>query len=98
MLSCHQIHVKLLSTDTSAYCQARPRLPEKLIQNLFVKSGINLASHVPKSNLWCGRNIEVLDCSTVSMPDTQENQLSYAQSGKQKAGCSFPIAMQRHLF
>jgi Insertion element 4 transposase N-terminal len=69
--------VELPSTDTSAYCQARQRLPEKLVQKLFIKAGSNLAYMVPESDLWCGRNVEVIDCSTVSIPDTKQNQLSY---------------------
>jgi Transposase DDE domain/Insertion element 4 transposase N-terminal len=90
--------VELPSTDTSAYCQARQRLPEKFVQKLFIKTGSNLAYIVPESDLWCGRNVEVIDCSTVSMPDTKKNQSSYPQSGQQKAGCGFPIAKIGALF
>ena len=85
-------NVEIPSTDTSAYCQARKRLPEKLLQNLFKDSGNNLESQVKLSSLWCGRHVQILDCSTVSMPDTQANQQAYPQSGKQKKGCGFTIA------
>ncbi len=70
-------NVELPSTDTSAYCQARKRLPEKLLQRLFEECGENLESKVTSLNLWCGRHVKLIDCSTVSMPDTPENQQAY---------------------
>jgi Insertion element 4 transposase N-terminal len=67
--------VELPSTDTSAYCQARSRLPEKLIEKLFSQTAQSLEEKVRAEHLWCGRNVKVIDGSTVSMPDTVENQL-----------------------
>ncbi|MDV2994013.1 MAG: hypothetical protein N4J56_003667 [Chroococcidiopsis sp. SAG 2025] len=43
-------------------------------------------------NLWCGRHVKVIDGSTVSMPDSIENQEAYPQPNSQKPGCGFPIA------
>ncbi|BAY41717.1 putative transposase, IS4 family (plasmid) [Nostoc sp. NIES-2111] len=45
-----------------------------------------------EEKLWCGRNVKVIDGSTVSMPDTVENQKEYPQPSSQKPGCGFPIA------
>nr|WP_274517503.1 transposase [Fortiea contorta] len=42
--------------------------------------------------MWCGRHVKLIDCSTVSMPDTPENQQAYPQSISQEPGCGFPIA------
>jgi hypothetical protein len=84
--------VEIPSTDTSAYCQARARLPEKLLENLFNYSAQNLEQKVTEENFWCGRNVKVIDGSTVSMPDTVENQKEYPQPSTQKSGCGFPIA------
>ena len=84
--------VEIPSTDTSAYCQARARLPEKLLANLFNSTAQNLEQKVTEEYLWCGRNVKVIDGSTVSMPDTQENQKEYPQPSTQKPGCGFPIA------
>nr|WP_208492139.1 IS4 family transposase [aff. Roholtiella sp. LEGE 12411] len=84
--------VEIPSTDTSAYCQARARLPEKLLENLFNYSAQNIEQKVTEENLWCGRNVKVIDGSTVSMPDTVENQKEYPQPSTQKSGCGFPIA------
>ncbi|WP_251960664.1 hypothetical protein [Nostoc commune] len=80
------------TSDTSAYCQARARFPEKLLEKLFNHSAQSLEEKVNQENLWCGRNVKVIDGSTVSMPDTVENQKEYPQPNTQKSGCGFPIA------
>ncbi len=84
--------VEIPSTDTSAYCQARARLPEKLLEKLFNFSAQSLEEKITEEYLWCGRNVKVIDGSTVSMPDTVENQKEYPQASTQKEGCGFPIA------
>ena len=84
--------VEVPSTDTSAYCQARARLPEKLLEKIFNFSAQSLEQKVATEYLWCGRNVKVIDGSTVSMPDTVENQKEYPQPSSQKPGCGFPIA------
>ena len=84
--------VEIPSTDTSAYCQARSRLPEKLLEKLFIQSGESLEKRIVTEHLWRGRNVLVIDGSTVSMPDTVENQKEYPQPSTQASGCGFPIA------
>jgi hypothetical protein len=80
------------STDPSAYCQARLRLPEELLQKLFGKVARDLEDKVTTEDLWCGRHVKVIDGSSVSMPDTVENQIADPQPKSQKPGCGFPIA------
>ncbi|WDD35966.1 IS4 family transposase (plasmid) [Nostoc sp. UHCC 0926] len=84
--------VEIPSTDTSGYCQARARLSEKLLEKLFNSTAQNLEEKVTKEYLWCGRNVKVIDGSSVSMPDTLENQKEYPQHSSQQPGCGFPIA------
>ncbi|MEH1837464.1 MAG: transposase [Nostoc sp.] len=84
--------IELPSTDTSGYCQARARLPDKLLEKLFSKAGQSLEEKVTTEYLWCGQKVKVIDGSTVSMPDTVENQSCYPQPKTQKARCGFPIA------
>ena len=86
------------STDTSAYCQARARLPEQLLEKLFGKAAQSLEEKVITEYLWCGRSVKVIDGSSVSMPDTVENQKTYPQPSSQKPGCGFPIAKIGVLF
>jgi hypothetical protein len=42
-------------------------------------------------DLWCGHRVYVADGSTVTAPDTPENQALYPQQSVQKPGCGFPI-------
>ncbi len=86
------------SEDNSAYCQARKRLPEKLIEKLFIEVGNKLESNTTPEQIWCGRHVKVLDGSTVSMPDTIDNQKAYPQPSSQKVGCGFPLAKIMVLF
>ncbi|HEY9783158.1 MAG TPA: IS4 family transposase [Leptolyngbyaceae cyanobacterium] len=84
--------VELPSTSTSAYCQARARLPEELLQKLFGKVAQSLEEKASVEYLWCGRHVKIIDGSSVTMPDTPENQEVYPQPKSQKPGCGFPIA------
>ena len=82
--------LEIPSEDNSAYCQARKRLPEKLLQKLFIEVGNKLESKTTPQQNWCGRHVKVLDGSSISMPDTIENQKAYPQPSSQKAGWGFP--------
>lgn len=79
------------STNTGGYCKARQRLPEKFISNLAQRSGeyLDMMSGEFK---WKGRDVKIVDGTTVSMPDTPENQGQYPQNRTQKKGLGFPIA------
>src|SRR3974377_2114014 len=73
---------------TSAYSQARKRLPLDTLARLRVA----LAAAGQKSAaLWHGLRPKVIDATTVSLPDTKKNQRAYPQSGRQKPGCGFPL-------
>jgi hypothetical protein len=91
-------NAEIPSVDTSAYCQARKRLPEKLLQRLFGQVAQGLENQVTSEHLWCGRHVKVIDGSTVSMPDTPTNQKAYPQPSSQAKGCGFPIAKIGVLF
>lgn len=47
---------------------------------------------MPASWRWHGRRAVIFDGTTVSMPDTQENQAAYPQSREQLPGLGFPVA------
>jgi hypothetical protein len=78
--------------ETGAYCQARKRLPEAFFSAVACEVGRNLDSNIDAGWLWKGRRVYMFDGSTVSMPDTQENQSEYPQVYNQKPGLGFPIA------
>ena len=73
-------------TSNSGYCKARQRLTEESLMALLTQSGNNLDSASPESWLWFNRRVVIADGSTLSMPDTAENQEAYPQHGSQKKG------------
>jgi hypothetical protein len=84
--------LKPCSADTGAYCTARGDLPEEALHGLMRESGRQVEDESPKTWLWHGRRVRVVDGSTITMPDTEENQAVYPQQKTQKPGCGFPIA------
>ncbi len=86
------------SPETSAYCQARKRLPEEFFSNVARQTGRALDSKAEPHWLWKGRRVYAYDGSTVSMPDTLENQRDYPQPDTQKSGLGFPLARIAAVF
>lgn len=82
----------LPSANTSAYCQARARLPVEVLSGCAQEIAHELEQLVPSEWLWRGRHIKMPDGSTISMPDTEANQALYPQPDSQKDGVGFPIA------
>jgi hypothetical protein len=80
------------SADTGAYCQARRRLPEKFFADVACSVGRSLDDQADRRWLWKGRRVYLFDGTTVTMPDTPENQAAYPQVYNQKPGLGFPIA------
>jgi hypothetical protein len=83
---------KPCSAQTGAYCQARERLPEKFFSDVACSVGRALDAKVEQRWLWKGRRVYLYDGTTVTMPDTPENQQEYPQVYNQKPGLGFPIA------
>jgi len=79
------------SVHTSAYCQARRRLPEELIVELARRSGRLLHECAPDRWRWRRRRAIIVDGTTLSMPDTDANQERFAQHRGQPPGLGFPI-------
>jgi len=80
------------SPETGAYCQARKRLPEKFFSAVACLVGRTLDAKANPRWLWKGRRVYMFDGTTVTMPDTPENQAAYPQISGQKPGLGFPIA------
>jgi hypothetical protein len=77
-----------LDESTSAYCQARKRLPLDRLTRLRVAVA---AAGDKMAELWHDLRPKLIDGTTVSLPDTQKNQRAYPQSRSQKPGCGFPL-------
>ena len=86
------------SPETGAYCQARKRLPEAFFAEVARRTGRALDATVAPDWLWKQRRVYVFDGSSVSMPDTPENQRAYPQPDTQKPGLGFPLARIAAVF
>jgi Transposase DDE domain len=80
------------SAESGAYCQARRRLPETFFADVACAVGRNLDARAERDWLWKGRRVYLFDGTTVTMPDTRDNQKAYPQVYNQKPGLGFPIA------
>jgi len=80
------------SVNTSGYCQARGRLPLDMVAQLARLAGALLNEHTPRQWLWRGRHVKLVDGTTVSMPDTPDNQACFPQHEQQAPGVGFPLA------
>jgi len=79
------------SPSSSAYCQARGRIPGEMLGKMLSCTAGVLEAKADMRHLWRGRNVKIVDGTCVSMPDTPENQGEYPQPKGQKRGCGFPI-------
>ena len=86
------------SAETGAYCQSRKRLPEKFFSEVARHTGRTLDASADLNWLWKDRRVYIFDGSTVTMPDTPENQAAYPQPAGQRPGLGFPMARVAALF
>ena len=87
-----------MSANTSAYCQARARLPLRVLGKLFATLAATLERRILDRELWLGRRVKILDGTGLSMPDTRQNQQRWPQPKGQKPGCGFPLLRMVGLF
>lgn len=80
------------SSDTGAYCRARDRLPEELVERLVQTTGQALEAQAEVAWRWKGRVVKLVDGTTVTLPDTPANQAEYPQATSQTPGLGFPQA------
>ena len=75
---------------SGAYCKARAKLPESLLQRLTLQVGVALEHQAPNAWRWKDRRVLLADGCELSMPDTEDNQREYPQLRNQKPGLGFP--------
>jgi hypothetical protein len=78
------------SSNTAAYCKARARLPLTMISTLARRTGEIVSGGAAEWWQWRGRRVFLADGSSVTLPDTEENQAVYPQPGSQRQGLGFP--------
>ncbi|HWT83602.1 MAG TPA: IS4 family transposase [Candidatus Methylomirabilis sp.] len=76
---------------TSPYCQARSSLPLDRLQEIHDGLVSQAEATLVPKDLWCGHRVLVADGSTLTAPDTAQNQRAFPQQRSQKPGCGFPI-------
>jgi hypothetical protein len=89
---------QIASPNTAAYCKARKRLPEEELVKIDDGLVAKLEAVEAEEDRWLGRRVKVVDGSSFSMPDTEENQGFYPQPRGQKPGCGFPVMRVVALF
>jgi hypothetical protein len=82
-----------------AYCQARQRLPLRVL-NFILRA---LSQHLTGRGMlddghWHGHRTFLVDGSSASMPDTPALQKQFGQPGAQAPGCGFPVIHLVALF
>jgi hypothetical protein len=80
------------SPETGSYCQSRARLPEGFYKSICQTLGNEVSRQSPKQWKAFGRNVKVVDGSTVSMPETEDNCEEFPLQDPDRAGLSFPLA------
>jgi hypothetical protein len=80
------------SLNNGPYCKARSRLALGLIERLGREVGERLRRAQPEAWRWRGREVKLIDGTTVSMPDTRDNQAEFPQNRSQQVGLGFPLA------
>ncbi len=84
--------IRMCSPNTASYCNARSRIPTGVLAILATRTAKELQTSAADRWKWNGRSVFILDGSSVSMPDTPENQAMYPQPPQQAAGLGFPLA------
>ena len=88
-----------MDEGTSAYCQARQRLPLSVLESALTGSARRVElQHRAVLSCLQGREVKVVDGTTLTLPDTPANQRHYPQMANQQTGCGFPLLKLVVLF
>ena len=79
------------STNTGGYCRARAQVTEGVVRRLVEGVAERCEAAIPHALRWHGFRTKLVDGTTCSMPDTEENQAEYPQPNSQAEGLGFPI-------
>ncbi len=94
----HLPHLSGVSFTSSAYCQARARLPLEVFRRLVDEVEHEVAGVASEVRRWHGHRTFLADGSGVSMPDTTPLQAHFGQPAGQRPGCGFPVAHLLAMF
>jgi hypothetical protein len=77
--------------NSSAYCQARLRLPLECMQQALRQSARAADSILDSGTPGWSRPVKVVDATSVQLPDTDENRAVYPYPAGPQPGCGFPV-------
>lgn len=81
---------KIPCLNTSAYCQARRRLPDSMIRAILQQVRQALRQRTRRTWLWCGLPVVIVDATQISVQDTGENRRHYQYPHGVKRGAGYP--------
>jgi hypothetical protein len=84
--------IALCSPNTASYCNARSRIRTSVLSTLARRTAGELHASAGGQWKWNGHSVFIFDGSSVSMPDTPQNQQKYPQPPQQAKGLGFPLA------
>ena len=84
--------IAVCSPNTASYSNARSRIHTGVLSTLAKRTAEELHTSVGDQWKWNGRSVFIFDGSSVSMPDTPQNQKLYPQPPQQAKGLGFPLA------
>ena len=83
--------IRAPKNNTGSYCKARIRLSLDLLKSVFDQVNEFARRQVRTEDQWHGFNLKAIDGSSVTLLDTEPNQVAYPQHSSSKKGCGFPI-------
>lgn len=83
---------KLIGNSTGAYVKARQRLPVEIVHGLVKSTGLELLEQVPSEWKPYGRHLKAFDGTTMTMPDTEANEVQFPKHSNQNKNIGFPLA------
>jgi hypothetical protein len=80
-----------MAESTSAYCQARKRLPLGLAHDLLHQTAVRSEAEWEVEGQWCGRQVYLVDGSTLRLPASEELLHYYGQPNSGRGISYWPV-------
>ncbi len=87
-----------IDENSSAYCQARARLPLAVLHKGLQQSAVSADRLAVDGVPGWQRPIKVVDATSFQTPDTPSNRRQYHYPAGQKKGCGFPVMRALAIF
>ena len=94
----HVVHFGNHAFSAEAFCQARQRLPLRILQALLEQITGNLRAQTAAGARGLGHRVWLEDGSSFSMSDVAALQDHFGQPAGQRPGCGFPVAKWVAMF